>query len=408
MASSLDGPPVITIGGYGNALAVGRSLGRRRVRVYAVGAGSGVRYSRFVRQAGAAGRPEPEAWLEWLMSAEAGALAGAVLFPCIDEALELIIRNRTLLAPRYTLMPLDDEVSLAMLDKAKTYELANRIGVPAPKVWPVNDRRGLLELIPDIPFPCALKPRHGHLFRKQFGLMKLWVARDADELLEHFRAFEETGLGSLVTEIIPGRDDQYVSYWTYVDDTGRSLFHFTKRKVRQYPIHFGLGTLHVTESNSDVAALGDRFVRDIGLKGFAAVEFKRDVRDGRFKLIECNARLVAAHEIAERSGIELSLLLYNHLTGRRLPQCDRFQSGVRLWCPMHDVYALRQYRQRGELSILEWLRTVCPSHISQFQWADPGPGLVLAASVLRSWTSKRSSGIRWSADRKPASGSFIS
>jgi D-aspartate ligase len=391
MVSEIHRPPLITIGGYGNALAVGRSLGRRGVRVYAVGAGSGVRYSRFVHRV-AAECSEPRAWLQWLMGAEADTLAGAILIPCIDEALELIIGNRALLARRYRLMPLDDEVSLAMLDKAKTYELARRIGMPAPKVWPISDRRGLLEVIPEIPFPCALKPRHGHLFRKRFGLVKLWVARNPAELLKHFGELEGTGLGSLVTEIIPGRDDQYVSYWTYVDDAGHPLFHFTKRKIRQYPIHFGLGTLHVSESNSEVAALGLRFVQGVGLKGFAAVEFKRDVRDGRLKLIECNARLVAAHEIAERSGIDLSLLLYNHLTGRPLPPCLGFESGVRLWSPLHDVYALRQYRKLGELSTLEWLRTVCPSHISQFQWSDPAPVLVLAGSVLRSWSTTGPSG----------------
>lgn len=374
-------PPVITIGGYGNALAVGRSLGRKGVRVYALGAGSGVRYSRFVHQVAAEGSG-PQAWLEWLMRADA--LAGAVLLPCVDEALDLIIRNRELLASRYTLMPLDEEVSLAMLDKARTYEFASRIGVPTPEVWQVDDRRSLLEIIRRIPFPCALKPRHGHLFRQKFGLVKLWVARNPVELLKRFGELEGTGLGSLVTEIIPGRDDQYVSYWTYVDDAGRPLFHFTKRKIRQYPIHFGLGTLHVTAWDSEAAALGRRFVRDVGLKGFAAVEFKRDVRDGQLKLIECNARLVAAHEIAERSGMELSLLLYNHLTRRTLPACDGFASGVRLWCPSHDVCALRQYRNRGELSIIEWLGTVCPSHISQFQWSDPGPALALAGSALRS------------------------
>lgn len=386
MASAAHCPPVITIGGHANALAVGRSLGRRGVRAYALGAGSGVRYSRFVHPVAAGS--EPPAWLEWLLGAEAETLAGAVLLPCVDEALELIIGNQALLAPRYTLMPLEGEVSLAMLDKAKTYDLASRIGVPAPKVWPIHDRRGLLELIPEIPFPCALKPRHGHLFRKRFGLVKLWVAATAAELLRHFDQLEGTGLQSLITEIIPGRDDQYVSYWTYVDDSGRALFRFTKRKVRQYPIHFGLGTLHVSESNSEVMDLGLHFVQGVGLKGFAAVEFKRDVRDGRFKLIECNARLVAAHEIAARSGIDLSVLLYNHLTGRPLPPSDGFKSGVRLWSPAQDVYALRQYRKTGELSMLEWLRTVCPSHVSQLQWSDPAPVIVLAGSVLRSWSPK--------------------
>ena len=42
-----------------------------------------------------------------------------------------------------------------------------------------------------------------------------------------------------------------------------------------------------------------------GLRGVANVEFKRDPRDGRLKLIECNARFTAANGLLTASGIDL-------------------------------------------------------------------------------------------------------
>jgi D-aspartate ligase len=86
----------------------------------------------------------------------------------------------------------------------------------------------------------------------------------------------DAGHPMLVTEYVPGPDDQYRSYYTYLDHEGEPLVHFTKRKLRQYPTHFGLGSYHLTEWNPEVAELGLRFARGAGLRGLVNVEFKRD------------------------------------------------------------------------------------------------------------------------------------
>src|SRR5207253_3206908 len=110
-----------------------RSLTRAGVEVYALGnAASPVRHSRacgtFVD---AVGEGDLQAgWLEWLRSGP----AGAVLLPCSDEALELIVRNRAALVDSgYLPFEVDDDVALAMLDKARTYALARKLGIAAPR-----------------------------------------------------------------------------------------------------------------------------------------------------------------------------------------------------------------------------------------------------------------------------------
>ena len=49
------------------------------------------------------------------------------------------------------------------------------------------------------------------------------------------------------------------------------------------------------------------------------VEFKRDTRDGRLKLIECNHRFTAANELVRRAGIDLARIAYDRACGDDVP-----------------------------------------------------------------------------------------
>ena len=55
--------------------------------------------------------------------------------------------------------------------------------------------------------------------------------------------------------------------------------------------------------------LGLAFLRGAGVRGLANVEFKRDERDGRLKLIECNYRFTAPNEQFRRAGMDLALFV---------------------------------------------------------------------------------------------------
>ena len=94
------------------------------------------------------------------------------------------------------------------------------------------------------------------------------------------------------------------------------------------------------------------------MRGIANVEFKRDERDGRLKLIECNDRFTAANEQFRRAGLDLALFVYSRLAGRPAPPVDAYRAGVRLWHPGKDFRAFLELRRRGELTTAAWLRSV--------------------------------------------------
>jgi predicted ATP-grasp superfamily ATP-dependent carboligase len=323
-------------------------------------------------------------WVDWLLGEGKERHGGAVVLPCCDDGVELIARNRPLLVDDFVLAESNDEIALAMLDKVATYELARQVGVAAPRTWELGTHADLEAALPEMPFPCAIKPRDSHLFQRHFAARKLFVTHDPDEMRSNFDRLAALGLRFLATELIPGGDDQFCSYFTYLDERNQPLLHFTKHKLRQYPIHFGIGSYHISDHNPELADLGLRFFQGIGLRGMANVEFKRDSRDGKLKLIECNPRFSAANDLLARSGVDFSLFVYNRLTGRPLPPADHYRDGVRLIRPLEDFSAFVAYRRGGELSVGGYLASLCHRlHTPYFSWRDPWPSLAHGAQQLR-------------------------
>jgi predicted ATP-grasp superfamily ATP-dependent carboligase len=272
-----------------------------------------------------------------------------------------------------------------MLDKGRQYDLARQVGVDTPHTVTVRSAEDAAAAADAIGFPCALKPVHSHLFARHFSARaKLWVVHDHAELARTLADMVELGLEMLVTEIIPGPDDAHTSYYGYLDENGESLLHFTKRKLRQRPPRFGLGTYHVSEWSEETAEAGLRFLKGVGLRGIAAVEFKRDPRDGKLKLMECNHRLTLATELLRIAGIDVARLIYNRLLGREVPRADGFRDGVRLWLPLDDLRALRAYRRSGEWTTGRWLRSVAyRQHFPVLRLDDPQPALLEYARIGR-------------------------
>jgi predicted ATP-grasp superfamily ATP-dependent carboligase len=327
-----------------------------------------------------------ERWLEWLLALR----QPSVLLPCCDEGLELIARHRdALMTAGHLPIEADDRVLLAMLDKVETYRMASALGVGVPRTAQVTS----LEEANDVcasqfDFPCAVKPvRSDQMIRDlpNYASPKGALVRDRSELARAVEPIVSIGLPLLVTEFIPGGDDRLCSYYSYLDNEGRPLLHFTKRKFRQFPPIFGNGTYHITAWQPDVAELGLRFFQGVGLRGVGNVEFKRDPRDGQLRLIECNARFTLVTDQVRRAGIDLPLLAYNRLTGRPLPPLDSFRDGVRLWYPSLDFRAFRRYHAAGELSTVAWLCSLAHrQHLSVLDWRDPMPFLTAVRGRLRS------------------------
>lgn len=383
--SRQERPPIVVLGGTVSALSVTRSMARAGVAVYALTDGRAqplVRHSRYpsavldVPDADVAER----AWLSWLASGP----KGAVILPCSDFGVEFVALHRGELSRLgYRPTEADDDISLAMLDKSLTYELAEKIGVEVPRTLTLRSAEDLERGIATFSFPCALKPLQAHRSVHRLGC-KAYVASDAISFRRAYSRVAAMGIDAMMTEIIPGPESAYCSAYGYLDAGGSVLAQFTKRKSRQYPRGFGYGCFHETAWEPEAAEIGLRFLREAGYVGLAVVEFKRDARDGRLKLIECNPRLSATTELIRIAGVDLARLAYERALGWDGPRFSSFRSGLREWYPLNDARAYLAMRKEGQMALTEWLSTLKPPmHLPIFDRRDVGPSLAYGFRRVR-------------------------
>ncbi|GAB1257181.1 hypothetical protein NBRC116494_16830 [Aurantivibrio plasticivorans] len=382
---------VLLLGGAENTLAIARSLSSIGVKVsISSDEKSGAKYSRCCSQFYSPGSNQdlPSLWREILLENPREELVGRVVLCCSDEAIDFVSRNHEKLSSQYLLEINDPDLQLSLLDKFATVEMAKKIGIPTPSCWAHIESDPFYRSI-DIQFPVLVKPIHSHLYRKVFKF-KLLPVENREELEAHLKEVYSNGLEVMITEYVPGPDDLLCSYYTYVDESGKFLFDYTKSVIRRFPKNFGGGCYHISKWQPDVAELGKRFFEGIGYRGLGNIEFKRDPRDNTLKLIECNPRFTAAHELLVQSGMSTDKVVYSHLMGQPANAPTTFKDDKRLIYLWRDFSSFRQRKALGELTFIQWIKSIAaPQVFPYFRLSDPLPAVYQYVKIISGWFRRR-------------------
>ena len=97
-----------------------------------------------------------------------------------------------------------------------------------------------------------------------------------------------------------------------------------------------------------------RLLAEVRYHGISDVEFKRDARDGRLKLMEVNARQGLWGPLATAAGVNFCYIAYRDAIGRPCA-AQRQVDGVRWLDLVHDGPDSVGEMLRGELRPAEWL-----------------------------------------------------
>jgi D-aspartate ligase len=307
-------PAVVVDVGWVNGLAAIRSLGRAGIRVLALDhrpSALGFR-SRYAEPVVTPDPQDEEAFVSFLAGLE---VERAPIFATHDEPLNAIARGANRLGDRF-LYPFPPwEVLARIQTKRGQLETAEAAGVPTPRTAhpaSAGEARAAAELIG---FPVLVKPSSTEGFKRRFGRQ----AFRCESAAEVERAYAEgEPYRPMVQELIPGGDDELYTLGSYLSRDGDALGLFCGRKLRQTPP--GVGTCRVGEARwvDEVVDGGLRLLRALGFHGLSQVEFKRDPRDGSYKLMEVNPRLFQWHGLAAACGVDLPLIAYRDLTGERV------------------------------------------------------------------------------------------
>jgi D-aspartate ligase len=336
--------------GWVNGLAAIRSLGRAGIRVLAVdhrksALGFRSRYAeRFLS-------PDPftdeRRFVNFVR-----ALGEVVVFPTHDDSLNAIAEYADDLE---VLTPFPAwEVLERLQSKRVQLETAQTAGVDIPALDPPT-------------FPVIVKPDRPIEFKRRYKRQAFRCETPA-ELEDALAKTEE--FGAIVQEFVPGGDDTLYTVGSYIARNGKPLGVFCGRKLRQTPP--GIGTCRVGEAVwvPEVVDAALKLLAAFEYHGLSQVEFKRDERDGRFRLMEINPRLWQWHGLATACGVDLPRIAYADLVGE--PASDAQMNGDGKRWAITLLPGERPAPQR-------------PPYVDAvFAVHDPKPGLVHLARVVRS------------------------
>jgi len=377
-------PAVVLQSSYANGLGVIRDLGREGVPV--VAADPNRRALGFVsRYAAGVVVPDPaddeEEFVAGLEALGRELPRRAVLFPTHDEYVWAVSRHAERLQPLFRVPFSSWETMHRVADKEEQLRAAWRAGVDTPATQFVRDAADLEEVASRTAFPAIFKPVASLAFKRRFGRPVL-VIPTRDELLEVYRRVDDCG-PLMLQEIVPGGDDELYTVGSYLDAASRPLAIFTGRKLRQHPRTFGTCRFAESVWLPELAEAAVRLLTELRFHGVSQVEFKRDHRDGRYKLMEVNARHWLWHALATRCGVNLSLAAYRDAVGE--PSVSPLQSDDARWIlSLKDTADSLLEIRRGELTAKSWLGSLGGTRIDGvLALDDPVPGLVNTARWTR-------------------------
>ena len=337
LARDAGQPAAVVFNSHITGLAVARSLGRRGIPVIALDRDpKGVALvSRYIAIAGLCPNPleDEEGFIACLLEIGREFQQPPVLYPANDEWVLAVNRHRATLEEVYALPFAGPEIVEPLLDKARLYQAATRLGVPIPFTWYIHDEPGSVEIVQ---YPCIVKPVEQRSFYDRFGA-KAWRIGSRAELEDAMQRAE--GYPLVAQEIIGRGLSDFYSVCSYVGLDGAAHGSFVGRKLEQYPADYGTGCLVAAEGPEELAGQGVALLREFGYRGTSEIEFIYDNRDRQYKLLDVNTRVWKWIGLPIAAGVDLPWLAYADATGRP-ERAPAPRSGI-VWTHARDYLALR-------------------------------------------------------------------
>jgi predicted ATP-grasp superfamily ATP-dependent carboligase len=286
--------------------------------------------------------------------------------PCLIElegsTLEVIGRHRDRVAERFrVVIPREDALEIAN-DKALTARFFGGLDLAAPTTLSIQDENDIANWVGG--FPAVFKPRRGKGGRGQR------IVNSFDEALSTWCSLRAGPQDYLLQEWIPGPPQELYTVGILCRRGGviRGLFSGRRLEVVETPtIPQGVTAWAQSERVPEMLDIAERFAAASTWEGMAELEFKRDPRDGRFKILEINPRIWAWVQLPISCGVDFPALYYDLAVHGDCEERLEFATGVRyLRSVLHFYTQLYRFRS-GSTGFLQFIRSSLSPYADVFR-----------------------------------------
>lgn len=254
-------------------------------------------------------------------------------------------------------------------DKADTTLFGERVGVPTPITY-YPDGPDDLERFRDIPYPVVVKARRGqghYAYAGNFEELRDVVypqicGEVADQLAE--------GVYPILQEFIVGKAHGFYALMNH----GDVVAYFMHERIHEVPPTGGPSAMAKSFYDEELIAVGSRMLRELKWHGVAMVEFKKDVKDGQYKLIEINPKFWGSLGLSIATGVDFPYLLTQMAVDGNARPVEMPRTPVTYqWLSMDIAHSIAVKKP------FQWLGFVLRGTPNDFRLADPLPNVMLLA-----------------------------
>ena len=356
--------PAIVLGGGGTTgLGAIRSLGRAGVAVYYLDdKESEAIYSRYCKKYFISPKigNNKEELRRILLKLQHQIGDAAVLFPATDSYALNLSDLMNELSGYYLPAPRKEIIEI-LINKRRFYQSLMKEKVPHPTTHFLENLEDARKMGRQISYPIFIKPSISLSFSQRFR-KKGFVANSEGELLRYWAFMKKVEVDVMIQEIVPGPPINHVFLDGYSNRQLNPKALFARRRLRMWPLAFGNSSLCVSIPISEIAHLKERlfrYLKSINYHGIFSAEFKKDQRNGDFKLLEINSRTSAWFStLSAKCGVNLMLIAYLDAIGKDMKYSEDYEAGVKWVFLRDDFRSSMRMLISGNLTVREWMSSL--------------------------------------------------
>lgn len=325
------------------------------------------------------GRPGPQA----LEALRAMPLERAVIIPGADDAaMWLADLPATDLGSRFLVSTSSRAAQDLLQDKSVFAGYLAAAHIPHPRTY----RLGSLADVAAVPMEqlsrIFIKPVNSQRFSDVVGAKGVWVA-SREALRDTWARFHAQGFSVMAQEYVPGPPSEHFFIDGFRDGRGTYPGLFARQRLRMSPPDFGNSSCSRSvplDTVGEAVRHVRRVLDGVDYRGIFSAEFKRDLRDGEFRIIEVNTRAWTYVEFAARHGVNVCDMAWRDALGMPMPRAAGGYEDGRLCVDLyHDIASVRRQHAPLHGVLRQWLQ----ADLHVFRLDDPRPAMHAIGNLWR-------------------------
>lgn len=212
-------------------------------------------------------------------------------------------------------------------DKWATLSLASSVGIATPKSYCPGSPEQFAQLQKHWTGPFVVKPRNSQ------GSIGVCYGNGANELADAYQSLAHDWPKPIIQEKIP-LGGEAVGVSVLLDQKGDLVASFCHRRIREYPVVGGPSTLCESIHCPQLLEMSLTLLKAAGMTGVAMVEYKWDVNQEKYVLMEVNPRFWGSLSLPISAGVNFPLMYFRLAVGEPVDKVNNYEDGLQgrwLW-----------------------------------------------------------------------------